>query len=776
MSPAPSLRSLLALGCLTAAMLAFEVGLTRVIALQHWHHLSSLIIALALLGFGCAGVLAALRPGWLVKALDALVPALALLFCLSVPLSLYLSTWPPLIMPAFPWSTGWQTLWLTAYAAAFVLPFLITAYLISGFFMRWPDHSGRIYASDLTGSAVGAVLALVVLAVVGLSTLFVLCIGLAALSTLIAPGRRVRWAATPLLAVLAAVLLPEVQPNPDKALSQRLSQSGVTLERQLDTVEARYSLLSGPGLHSAPGLSMNSGLSPPPAPQLFGDGHFRGALHDDLAAEFYRRSLWSAPFQWGEPEQVVVAGLDGNWATRLAAVHGASSIEVLEPGRGVIDWARNGVLGDWPESASFHATNLRRFLEADDTPRDLFLIPLRVPEAGLAAAQQHYELTRRAFDRLFLRLSEDGVAAFVVPLRPVPSHLLRLVATWQPVLKERDLDLEQHLVIVRDWRSAIVMVSRQPLAPPALEALRQWTERWRFDWVSAPGLTVDQSNRYHVRQYDAYEPMQQLLAQPERFVARYPLRLSPVTENRPFPYHITRLGRLGELQRMAGPMGHLYLDWGYVLHWGALAAVLVLAMLLIGMPATLARGGRGTGFALGYFATIGLAFMFAEIAFLYRAWPLLDSTTTGFTCIVASFLLGTGIGSAGMDRFKPSLHTGAIVLAVGGLLLPAFAAMVGVMLPVAADWSVASRFGLLALLSTLLALPLGVAMPAGIRALRRYSRTIAWAWASNGFASVAGSVGAVLVALHLGLDGLTLLASALYLGAAFLLMGKARRI
>lgn len=776
MSPAPTLRSLLALGCLTAAMLAFEVGLTRVIALQHWHHLASLIIALALLGFGCAGVLAALRPGWLADSLPVLVPVLALLFCLSVPASLWLSARPPLIMPAYPWETARQTLLLTAYTAAFLPPFLLTALLISAYFLRWPERSGRVYASDLAGSALGAVLALVILSVAGLAMLFLLCIGLAALAALVTPWHRLRWGVAPLVAVMSVALLPDIQPNPDKALSQRLSQAGVSLERQRDTAEARYSLVSGPGLHSAPGLSMNSGLTPPPADQLFDDGHFRGALHQDLAPEFYRRSLWSAPFQLIDPERVVIAGMDGNWATRLAAVHQATSIEVLDSGTGLIDWARTKVLGDWPETARFRPTSLRRFLEADNEPRDLFLIPLRVPEAGLAAAQQHYELTRRATRRLFLRLSEDGMAAFVVSLRPVPSSVLRLVSTWLPVLEEARLEPDRHLVIVRDWRSAVVMVSRRPVTPAALAALRDWTERCRFDWVAAPGLTADATNRFHQRQYDLFDPLQRLLAEPERFIDRYPLRIEPVTDNRPFPHHFTRLDRLDELRRVAGPMGHLYLDWGYLLHWGALAAVLILASVLIGLPAALAGSGPGTGFALGYFALIGLAFMFAEIAFLYRAWPLLDTTTTGFTCIVASFLLGTGIGSLAMDRYRPTLHTGATILAVGGLLLPAFAALVGVLLPVAADWSGMARFGLMAVLSGLLAIPLGVALPGGIRALHGHGRTIAWAWASNGFASVAGSVGAVLVALHLGLNGLTLAASTLYLGAAFALMARSRRL
>jgi hypothetical protein len=51
---------------------------------------------------------------------------------------------------------------------------------------------------------------------------------------------------------------------------------------------------------------------------------------------------------------------------------------------------------------------------------------------------------------------------------------------------------------------------------------------------------------------------------------------------------------------------------------------------------------------------------------------------------------------------------------------------------------------------------------------------VAWAWAVNGCASVAGATLATLLAIHLGLRAVGLLAAALYLTAP-LLLGRLRR-
>ena len=46
---------LLAVALVAAGALAFEVLLTRLLAVVHWHHFAGMVISLALLGYGASG-------------------------------------------------------------------------------------------------------------------------------------------------------------------------------------------------------------------------------------------------------------------------------------------------------------------------------------------------------------------------------------------------------------------------------------------------------------------------------------------------------------------------------------------------------------------------------------------------------------------------------------------------------------------------------------------------------------------------------------------------
>ena len=51
---------LAAIGLLSASALAYEILLTRIFAMVHWHHLVAIAISLALLGYGASGTFLAL--------------------------------------------------------------------------------------------------------------------------------------------------------------------------------------------------------------------------------------------------------------------------------------------------------------------------------------------------------------------------------------------------------------------------------------------------------------------------------------------------------------------------------------------------------------------------------------------------------------------------------------------------------------------------------------------------------------------------------------------
>ncbi len=77
-----------------------------------------------------------------------------------------------------------------------------------------------------------------------------------------------------------------------------------------------------------------------------------------------------------------------------------------------------------------------------------------------------------------------------------------------------------------------------------------------------------------------------------------------------------------------------------------------------------------------------------------------------------------------------------------------------------------AKLALVVLLLAPIGFLMGMPFPSGlVRLERQYSQAVCWAWAVNAAASVLGSVGAIFLAIHVGLAQTVLLGGLCYLGA-----------
>src|SRR5688572_3633100 len=83
----PTWRVAAGLGLVCAAVLVFQVALTRIFSFITWYHLTFLAISLALLGFGASGTYLAVRGAG--SDIQRLASRSAGLFGLAIPLALF---------------------------------------------------------------------------------------------------------------------------------------------------------------------------------------------------------------------------------------------------------------------------------------------------------------------------------------------------------------------------------------------------------------------------------------------------------------------------------------------------------------------------------------------------------------------------------------------------------------------------------------------------------------------------------------------------------------
>ena len=143
-----------ALFLVSVCVLAFEIEVMRVFSVASWSNFGSMVISIALLGFGLAGTLLTLLSGrvrekpeaWLAASSFALGPSMAVAHVLAqrVPFNPVLITSDP--------SQLW---WIGAYYLIYSVPFFAGGLFIGAAFVSLASRTYRLYFWNMLGSGLG---------------------------------------------------------------------------------------------------------------------------------------------------------------------------------------------------------------------------------------------------------------------------------------------------------------------------------------------------------------------------------------------------------------------------------------------------------------------------------------------------------------------------------------------------------------------------------------------------------------------------------------------
>ena len=156
---------MIALALVSAAALAHEVALVHLFSIVHWSHFATLVIALALLGFGASGsavAVTARRGGLAGRERSAFVVATALAALTFYPTVRLAMTIP---FDAFELiAVPRQVLYLALTWIVLGTPFFFAGAAVTLAFLTDRDRIGRVYAANLAGSGAGSLLGLALVA------------------------------------------------------------------------------------------------------------------------------------------------------------------------------------------------------------------------------------------------------------------------------------------------------------------------------------------------------------------------------------------------------------------------------------------------------------------------------------------------------------------------------------------------------------------------------------------------------------------------------------
>ncbi len=830
--PALGTAGRLAVGLFSAAVIAYELFVMRVFANGNWAHFGSLVIGMAMFGFGVFSVLLCLLKERFQRHLEtwtglaAVATGPAMLAANAVAQSLPFN-------PMFLISDPAQKWYLASYFGLYFFPFLAGAMFIGLIFLREQEEFGKIYFANMAGSGLGGLLLFGAMFLVEPATLFVVPLALWAIATL-AWTSRGAGGPGPVTAVLAILLaaaigggLPQLTVSPYKGVSYARQFPDARLVYQRSSPFGHMEVFASSYFHFAPGLSDTAGQFLKKLPDraflgmyLDGDGPI-GIMKDlpDDEAEYIRFLPMSMPYLLATGPEVFVMQFGGGISANVALKMGAKSVTVAESHPLI----REAVCHD-PEISRFTGRILDRenvhlipfegriFLTASAATFDLVDLSLAdstgLSMPGGSSVQENHLYTVETFRAGLRALRPGGLFAMTVwNKEDPPKSTLRLLTTFLEALRgERGPEVASSVFVCHTYLSTLTLVAKPDgFTADEVRTLRRYCKRASFEIVYQPGQAPPAGDlgivlgAYRNLFFDpaANEALDESVDMTAGalyrlavadLVARgsaalrngYVFTTDPLTADRPY---LAGFVRARDLPRFHDKLEQISDEWGYLLLWatfgisGLLGLGLLAVPVFFGWRAVFARhqGKLGT---VVYFTCLGLGYMFVELGLITKAILFLGNPTVSVSVLITGMLVFSGMGSYVSGRFLD--RAGRVLTVVG----PAIWLMTGLaalgmdrLFVGLAGWPYGARLvatlALLFPLSFCMGFPFALGM--GTLARQRKDHFFIWAWGINGSFSTTGSVAVPLLAVNLGVSSVLLLAGALYLIAvpAFYALSRA---
>lgn len=800
--------SLPAVGLISGAALGYELLLLRYFSLMYWSHFAHLIIGMALLGFGFSGTILTLFQHRLLRRFHSAFALSALLFSITLLTASSLAGRLGFNPPETIWDPG-QFGRLAAVFILTSLPFSCAGLCIGLTLRSLPGRIAQVYRADLTGAACGALLVMTLLFVLPPRDLVrvLAATGLAAGLLIHADSRQPHMIRLPVLAAVALLVaiwpgrLLAPQPSPFKGLSQALHVPGASVAGRTLSPAGEFTALLSTSVpfRYAPGLSMLAPSGPPEQVALFHDGNPAGVIHrgtgGSAAMEFMRWTPMALPYALLHRPRVLVLGAGGGGDIWHALLEGASRVDAVEPYRQLSAFASSrlaafaGGVYD-RDGVRLFESDSRGFLAAARDRYDLIQISpfgSAAPSGtGGHALDARYLLTVEGIGLALSRLTANGILAVTLPLDLPPRAAPRMLATIAEALRlARTTAPAEHVAAIRTWNTVTIAASPSPLSAGQRQAVRTFCRLRAFDLVWLPDITPVETNRYTLLAKPFFYEAARDIWQGTGDRPGQPFNLSPTTDDRPWFGHFFRWRSLPELWRQRKAGSAAMLEWEYLLLWMSLAVAVAVSLVMIVLPLRLpgrrpvSSGPANTGNAIraAYFAALGLAFFFLEIACIQHFVLFLSHPMLAMAVVVPSFLFFAGCGSGRSGKLaewtaasrRPWLQDRPAALAAAAITTVSciYLLLLPPLFQAGAAWPAALRVAVSILLIGGLAFWMGMPFPLGMSRLgTTRPEFIPLAWGVNGFFSVISTIAATILALHGGFRLLTAAALALYLLAA----------
>ncbi|MEN2984532.1 MAG: hypothetical protein ABDH25_05860 [Dictyoglomaceae bacterium] len=770
-------RNFIYLGILliSSSQLYFSLLLTRFFSISQGYHWAFFVIGLALLGSGASGTLLSLQKAFNKEKLLKIIHLSALFSPLSIFFSYFFNNTFAFDPYLLPWYPQQFILWILNFIILLISFFLIGLIIVSVLSL-FPEISSKIYGLTFLGGSFGIILLNLILPKIDEFSSLIFLIILSLLGAIFLSSHK-KFFKIEIILLFFFILLfftkffyIPIKFSPYKDLEQvkRYPQTEI-LETKRNAF-TRFDLIKSPVIRFAPGLSykFTGEIS-----YTFGftiDGeNIKGIIKENGFTDYLPQS---SCFLLLKDPKVLIIEPSGGLDIVLSREKGAK--EIL----GVTD---NPFIGELLKSnfqdLKIIVENPRVFLKRIKEKFDLIIFSLKesfhVITSGSYSLNENYLYTKESIKDSFSLLMPSGILCFTRWLQRPPTEELRLFITIYYALRDLGIkSIEKHIIAFRSLNTMTILVKKSPFTQDDIKRIKDFLFEKAFDLVYYFNIKEEEINKFCVLPQEIYyENIIKFLEKKEEFIRKYPFRIDPPFDDKPFFFHFFKSSQIPEILENWGKTWQPFGGAGFIIIFLILLFVIIFSFLLILLPLII----RGKSFPKNikilriflYFSTIGLCYLFVEIPLMQKFILYLNQPIYSFSVILSSLLLFSGIGSIFSKKIKRFFPYTLFLLGFLLILSP-------FLLSYIIENTLLYPFFIRILISLffvgILGFLMGIPFPTGLEISRKYSEElIPWVYAINGFFSVISSFSSSLISLSFGFSFVILIAGILYIISGILL-------
>jgi hypothetical protein len=653
------------------------------------------------------------------------------------------------------------------YFILLLLPFFFAGIIYSQLFKSFAEASFKLYASDLVGAALGAVISIALFLVFSAQNavlfLSLILFGLALSVYWFSVSKNKRIGFTAIIFLMVSFLILYGRNNfwgnipigdyPEKDFYYTYDDPSVKSK----IIESRWSINGRSDLveYSHQDVVKQLFIDGAAGSQMF---RFDGVInnHDTLLNKLLSGFTTSVPFLFfneNEKNNMLVIGPGGGKEILMGLFGGVKKILGVEVNRDFVDIVKdykdyNGGLYTNFSNVKVAVDEGRHFVKCSKNKWDIILMALpsteQLQSIDNLAANENYLLTVEALKDYLKILTNEGHLVFTVHNRWELVHLLITVLSAFDDIGISNRNALNHFIILGDDYAPTLVIKKNSFSTNEIDRINAIVQTLPIDFPRVTYLPYNWDKIENTVENQLLRGIKEDSFILDAYIKNNQYNLSPVKDDSPYFYKVTR--------GIPDDYFHLFIF------------VMTLCLAIIVIPFVKIKNNNKNRLVrkkilipLSILSCSGLGFMIIEVSFFQKLLVFIGSPTISLSVLLFSLLVGMGSGSFFgrkyfiNDPLKRIMVVSILIVLVGSIvfvlsqLISEELIMLGQLYRMIICFFLIAPFGFV----------LGIPFPTAIEILKKNNNEIflPWMYGVNGIFTVLGSITAVILSM---LSGFTL--------------------